>query len=87
MALKGAILGTKKITKYYPAYRVKAVDTTAAGDAFSAALAVAIAEGKSYTDAVNFANAAGALAVTKVGAQPSMPTRDKLEKFLRDLKK
>jgi ribokinase len=56
-------------------FRVKAVDTTAAGDAFTGALAVAIAKGRKVVDAVRFANAAGALCCTKLGAQPAMPTR------------
>jgi ribokinase len=58
------------------------VDTTAAGDAFSAALAVSLAEGKDLEEAVRVANAAGALATTREGAQPSMPTRAELEAFL-----
>ena len=58
------------------------VDTTAAGDAFSAALSVAMVEGKTLEEAVGFANGAGALAVTKLGAQPSLPTREELEQLL-----
>jgi len=52
------------------------VDTTAAGDTFTAALTVALVEGQTPEDALNFACAAGAAAATKVGAQPSLPTRD-----------
>ncbi len=55
---------------------INVVDTTAAGDAFTAALAVARAQGRSLQDAVRYANAAGALACTKFGAQPSMPAAD-----------
>jgi ribokinase len=66
-----------------PAMRVKAVDTTAAGDAFTAALAVALAEGKSVPEATRWANFAGALAVTRFGAQPSMPMRWELEEFIK----
>ena len=55
--------------------RVKAVDSTAAGDVFNGALAVALGEGRPLLDAVGFANAAAALSVTKRGAQPSAPTR------------
>jgi ribokinase len=58
------------------------VDTTAAGDCFTGALAVALAEGASMTDAALFANAAAALSVTRPGAQPSLPTRAELETFL-----
>jgi ribokinase len=56
-------------------FKVKAVDATAAGDTFCGVLAVGITEGKSIKDAVKFAQAAAALAVTKLGAQPSIPVR------------
>ena len=65
-----------------PGFKVKPVDTTAAGDTFNGALAVALAEGKSMTDAVRFANAAGAISVTRMGAQPSAPKRSEIEKLL-----
>ena len=61
---------------------MKQVDTTAAGDTFNGALAVALAEGMPMHDAVRFANAAGALSVTRMGAQPSVPSRDEIEKLL-----
>ncbi|MGQ0550628.1 MAG: ribokinase [Armatimonadota bacterium] len=64
-----------------PGISVEAVDTTAAGDAFAAALAVAIAEGKDLLAAARFANAAGALSVTRMGAQPSMPSREDVAAF------
>jgi ribokinase len=64
-------------------FPVEAVDTTAAGDVFNGALAVALAEGSNLVDAVRFANAAAALSVTKLGAQPSAPTRAEIEQFLR----
>jgi len=57
------------------AHAVEVVDTTAAGDAFTGALAVALAEGRCLREGVAFANAAGALACTRFGAQPSLPTR------------
>lgn len=65
-----------------PAFAVPVVDTTAAGDAFTAALAVGIAEGFGLADATRFANAAGALACTQPGAQPSLPTRAAVERLL-----
>ena len=68
----------------FPSYPVKAIDTTAAGDAFTAALAVEYAAGADIRRAIRFANAAGALAVTRLGAQVSMPHRDETETFLRD---
>ena len=64
------------------AHRVQVVDTTAAGDAFCGALAVKLAEGASLAETVRFANAAGALATTKKGAQPSLPSRAAVEKLL-----
>jgi len=69
--------------RHAEAFEVEAVDTTAAGDAFTAALAVALAEGVSREGAARFAAAAGALAVTKSGAQPAMPTRDEVERLAR----
>jgi ribokinase len=65
---------------------VKVVDTTAAGDAFTAALGVAVAEGKPLPEAVRFACAAGTLAVTRFGAQPAMPTRAEVEQFSTQLR-
>jgi ribokinase len=65
-----------------PAFKVRAVDTTAAGDVFNGALAVALAEKKPLLEALRFASAAAALSVTKPGAQPSAPTRQDIEDFL-----
>ena len=65
------------------AFRVKAVDATAAGDAFVGALACGLAEGKGIREALNQANAAGALATTKLGAQPSLPGKQEVRNFLR----
>jgi ribokinase len=64
------------------AFRVKVVDTTAAGDAFMGALACGLSENKSLQDALRFGNGAGALATTKLGAQPSLPSRKEIEVFL-----
>lgn len=63
---------------HIPAHRVVAVDTVAAGDAFVGAFAVAIAEGHSLLEAAEWGNAAGAVAVTRPGAQPSLPNRAEL---------
>jgi len=68
----------------FPAYPVKAVDTTAAGDAFTAAMAVGYAKGGDISEVIRFANAAGALAVTKLGAQVSMPFREEVVTFLQN---
>ncbi|MBP7560000.1 MAG: ribokinase [Armatimonadetes bacterium] len=65
-----------------PSFPVEAVDSTAAGDAYTAGLAVALCEGASLVEAARFGNACGALAATRMGAQPSMPTRAEVEKLL-----
>jgi ribokinase len=62
---------------------VRAVDTVGAGDAFTAALTIALVEGREPADALRFACAAGALAATRAGAQPSLPTREEVERLLR----
>lgn len=63
-------------------YKVEVVDTTGAGDSFAAGLGVALAEGKPVNHAIAFANACGALACTKFGAQPSLPKRCDVEQLL-----
>lgn len=79
---RGAFIASASGSELVPGFKVKAVDTTAAGDIFNGSLAVALAEGKPLPAAVRFANAAAALSVTKLGAQPSAPTRKEIEKFL-----
>jgi ribokinase len=79
---RGAFLAAANGRQLVPGFKVNAVDSTAAGDIFNGALGVALAEGKTLLDAVRFANAAGALSVTQLGAQPSAPTRAVVEKFL-----
>ena len=66
-----------------PPIKVKVVDTTAAGDAFTAALAVALSEGRGLGEAARFANAAGAVCCESFGAQPSLPTREAVERLVR----
>lgn len=65
-----------------PAFQVEAIDTTACGDAFNGALAVAIGRGEDLLQAVTFANAVGALAATRLGAQPSLPTAQEVDRFM-----
>jgi ribokinase len=74
---KGAmIVGPNGEIEPVKPFKVKVVDTTAAGDAFIGGLAVAIAEQESAVSAVRFASAAGAVACTSFGAQPALPTRE-----------
>jgi ribokinase len=82
---RGASLITENEIVHFPAFTIEPVDTTAAGDAFVGSIAVALAEGRSISEAVRCGNAAGALASTKSGAQPSMPGRDDLDKMLQTM--
>ena len=82
---RGATLMTENEIEHFPAFPIKPIDTTAAGDAFVGNFAVAFVEGRPLTEAVRCGNAAGALASTKSGAQPSMPGRDDLDKMLQTM--
>ncbi len=79
---EGAMIVGEGDAQFIPSFKVKVVDTTAAGDAFTAAMGVALTEGMPLARAVRFANAAGALACTKFGAQPSLPSRDAVDRLL-----
>ncbi len=79
---RGAFLATKGIRELVRGFSVRAVDSTGAGDVFCGALAVALSEDRQMRDAVAFANAAAAISVTRLGAQPSIPRRREIEKFL-----
>jgi ribokinase len=81
MGARGAYLATRSGQRLIPAHPVTVLDTTAAGDAFNGALAVGLAEGEEIEEAVDFANAAGALATTRAGAQPSLAWREEIERF------
>ena len=83
LGARGAFLASAEESVHVPGYKVEVVDTTAAGDAFVGGLAVALAQGQNLAEAVRYANAAGALAVTRLGAQPSLPTRQEVEEFMR----
>ncbi len=82
---KGCYLIDHQSAKQIPAPKVKAIDTTAAGDIFCGTLAVGLAEHKTLVEAVRFAIAASALSVTRLGAQPSAPYRKEIENFLEEL--
>jgi ribokinase len=79
---RGALLAGATVSRLLPAFDVDPVDTTAAGDAFLAGLAVALAEGKGLAEAVRWGNAVGALATTRFGAQTSLPARQAVEQLL-----
>jgi ribokinase len=79
----GALVVSEDVRLSIPPHAVDVVDTVGAGDAFCAALAVRLGEGAGLDEAARFANAAGALATTRRGAEPSMPARDAVEALLR----
>lgn len=79
---RGVWLSVKGKGQRIPGYRVKAVDTIAAGDTFNGALVTALLENQPMSSAVRFAHAAAAIAVTRRGAQPSVPWRDEIDAFL-----
>jgi ribokinase len=79
----GSLLYDGKTYMHVEAIRVKAVDTTAAGDTYNGVLASVIAEGRTLIDAVHEANVAAAISVTRMGAQPAAPTREEIIQFKR----
>jgi ribokinase len=82
LGAKGARYFSKKQQFFQPAFKVDAVDSTAAGDAFVGAFAVALSEHQEPVQAVQFASAAGAITVMNLGAQPSLPARKAVNEFL-----
>ena len=80
---RGVWLSENGNGKRVPGFKVQAVDTIAAGDTFNGALVTALLEGKAMADAVRFAHAAAAIAVTRPGAQPSVPWREDIDAFLQ----
>lgn len=79
---KGAVALTKEKTIVVDGHKVNTVDTTAAGDCFVGAFAVAMQEGKMIKEAIDFANAAAAISVQRLGASSSLPTRKEVEHFV-----
>lgn len=82
LGANGALLVTDEKVAHVPTFKVEVVDTTAAGDAFIGGLTAAVLKGKSLDEAVRYGNASGALAATKFGAQPSLPTAEEVENLL-----
>lgn len=87
LGAKGAMLLNKGGEKFFTPPQVNVVDTTAAGDTFNAAFTVKAAEGESYEEAIRFANLASSLAVSKLGAQSSIPSRKEVIEFASSLNK
>jgi ribokinase len=79
---QGVLVVDEAGASHIPRHEVQVVDTTAAGDAFVGAFAVALSGGRTLVEAARWGNAAAALSVTRAGAQPSLPTRAEVEKFL-----
>jgi len=82
MGASGYLTVSNEGTEFVSARKVKAADSTAAGDAFTGSLAVGLAQGRTLSEAALFANNVAALSVTKMGAQPSMPTLQEVESFV-----
>ncbi|MDG3581154.1 ribokinase [Galbibacter pacificus] len=80
---KGSIFKDGRTVISVPAFSVNAVDSTAAGDVFCGAIAAELSKGSSWENALEFATAASAISVTKMGAQPSIPTEKEVLEFLK----
>ncbi len=82
LGARGSYVDDGKTKQFIAGYKVNAVDTTAAGDTYCGALAVALTEGRSIADSIKFASAAAAISVTRLGAQPSVPYRKEIDGFM-----
>lgn len=82
LGAQGSLFANGRSFEHFPAPKVKAVDTTAAGDTFVGGFAAALAAGKSEADAIRFGQVAAALSVTRAGAQPSIPTLSDVQAFV-----
>lgn len=84
---KGVYIDSESCGKFtIPAHKVQAVDTTAAGDSFTAALAIKLAQGCTIREAAEFANCVSAIVVTRKGAQSSIPTMEEVEDYIRSVR-
>ncbi|MEE1086194.1 MAG: ribokinase [Schaedlerella sp.] len=81
---RGVFISADGREEIVPCFRVEALDTTGAGDAFNGAFLTALAEGKDEWEAARFANALAAISVTRLGTTPAMPTREEVEAFLKE---
>jgi ribokinase len=84
MGSQGAFICSGKMTRMVPSLKVKALDTTAAGDIFNGALAVALSEGSDVEEAVRFACTAAAVSVTRMGARSSAPFRNEVDRLMKN---
>lgn len=82
LGARGALLANSKMVRHFAPFKVKVVDTVAAGDSFNAGFAVAYATGKPLEDCVTYGSAAGAIAVTRQGASKAAPTKAEVEELL-----
>ena len=82
LGARGALLATATQMQFFPAFKIQAVDAAGAGDAFTAGLVWARTQGWAWEAAMRWANACGALAASRLGAMPAMPTRAQVESFL-----
>lgn len=79
---KGCLLKNNQVVQHVPAFMVEALDTTAAGDTFCGALAAELSKGHDWDETLKFATAASAICVTRMGAQPSIPSEKEVREFL-----
>ena len=83
LGANGAYVNSDAFTGHIAGNKVETLDTTAAGDVFCGSLTTALSQNLSISEAIEFANAAAAIAVTRLGAQPSVPFKDEIEKFIQ----
>jgi len=86
MGGQGVFISSNGVEKIVPAFKVNAIDTTGAGDAFNGGLLAALSKGKDIWEAATFASALAAISVTRLGTTPAMPTLEEIEKFLEEHK-